>query len=81
MNKLMKNQFNASYSLWCWVQCYNGICPSKRKGTKVDDFDVKITFHKEEKDIFITDYKRYSFLLNNMYIPITLKIKKDIIIS
>lgn len=69
MNKLVKNQYNVSYPLWCWVKCYNGICPAKRKGTKVDGFDVKITFHKEEKDIFITDFRRYSFLLNNMYIP------------
>jgi len=69
MNKKVKNKFNCSYPLWCWVKCYNGICPSKRKGTKVDGYDVKITFHKEEKDIFITDFRRYSFLLNNMYIP------------
>lgn len=32
-------------------------------------FDVKITFNKPKKEIFITDFRRYSFLLNNMYIP------------
>ncbi|MDE6284639.1 MAG: DUF3841 domain-containing protein, partial [Bacilli bacterium] len=26
-------------------------------------------FHKDEKDIIITDIRRYSFLLNNTYIP------------
>lgn len=75
MNKLVKNQFNASYPLWCWVKCYNGICPPKRKGEKVDGFDVKITFNKKESDIFITDFRRYSFLLNNMYIPDNLEDK------
>ena len=70
MNKLVKNEFNSSYPLWCWVKCYNSIVPPKRKGESVEGFDVKITFHKNKKDVFITDFRRYSFLLNNMYIPI-----------
>ena len=69
MNKLVKNEFNSSYPLWCWVKCYNSIVPPKRKGESVEGFDVKITFHKNKKDVFITDFRRYSFLLNNMYIP------------
>lgn len=69
MNKYVDNKYDATYPLWCWVKCYNGICPSKRKGSKVEGFDVKITFHKKEEDVFITDFRRYSFLLNNMYIP------------
>lgn len=69
MNKSIKNPFNTSYPIWCWVKCYNGICPAKRKGSKIEGYDVKITFHKDEKDVFITDFRRYSFLLNNMYIP------------
>ena len=52
-------------------KCYNNICPPKRKGNKVNGFDVKITFSKNKKDVFITDFRRYSFLLNNMYIPNT----------
>ena len=56
MNKYVDNKYDATYPLWCWVKCYNGICPSKRKGSK-------------EEDVFITDFRRYSFLLNNMYIP------------
>ena len=67
MNKYIDNKNSANYPLWCWVKCYNGICPPKVKGKKI--FDVKITFNKNEKDIFITDFRRYSFLLNNMYIP------------
>ena len=69
MNKSIKNQFNTSYPIWCWVKCYNTVAPSKRKGEKIEGYDVKITFNKNEKDIFITDFRRYSFLLNNMYIP------------
>ena len=69
MNKLVENEFNSSYPLWCWVKCYNNIAPVKRKGDKVEGFDVKITFNKDKKDVFITDFRRYSFLLNNMYIP------------
>lgn len=69
MNKQVDNNTKAQYPIWCWVKCYNGICPPKRKGKKVDKFDVKITFNKNKKDVFITDFRRYSFLLNNVYIP------------
>ena len=69
MNALVENKFNSTYPLWCWVKCYNNIAPAKRKGEKVEGFDVKITFKKDKKDVFITDFRRYSFLLNNTYIP------------
>ena len=69
MSKKIPKPDNVNYPLWCWVKCYNGIYPPKRKGKKVDGFDVKITFYKDEKDVFITDFRRYSFLLNNLYIP------------
>ena len=69
MNETVKNSCDVSYPIWCWVKCYNGICPKRRKGKKVEGFDVKITFNKDEKDVFITDFRRYSFLLNNIYIP------------
>ena len=75
MNKLVENKFNTSYPIWCWVKCYNGICPPRRKGNKIIGYDVKITFNKEEKDVFISDFRRYSFLLNNMYIPDNLQDK------
>ena len=52
MNSLVTNDFNTLYPVWCWVKCYNGICPPKIKGEKVEGLDVKITFHKEEKDVF-----------------------------
>ncbi len=69
MNERISNPNKVEYPLWCWVKCYNGICPPKRIGKKVEGFDVKITFNKSEKDVFITDFRRYSFLLNNIYIP------------
>lgn len=59
---------NIKYPIWCCVKCYDGICPSTVKGKRVEGFDVKITFNKKKEDIFITDYRRYSFLLKNMYI-------------
>ncbi len=77
MNQKIGNQNKTKYPLWCWVKCYNGICPPKRKGKSVEDFDVKITFNKKEKDVFITDFRRYSFLLNNTYIPNSLKEKEE----
>lgn len=77
MNKSVKNDFNTSHPIWCWVKCYNSVAPAKRKGEKAQGFDVKITFNKDEKDVFITDFRRYSFLLNNMYIPDNIKDKID----
>lgn len=74
MNEQIPNQDNIKYPVWCWVKCKNGICPPKRKGESVKGYDVKITFHKPEKEVFITDFRRYSFLLNNKFIP---KDKKD----
>ena len=77
MNEKIDNLNNSKYPLWCWVKCYNGICPPKVKGKRVEGFDVKITFNKNEKDVFITDFRRYSFLLNNIYIPNSLKEKEE----
>ena len=77
MNKVVDNRFNVSYPIWCWVKCYNGICPPKRKGSKVESYDVKIIFNKNERDVFITDFRRYSFLLNNMYIPDSIEDKRN----
>ncbi len=42
MSKQVVNNINAKYPIWCWVKCYNGICPPKRKkAEKVSGFDVK----------------------------------------
>lgn len=78
MNKQIENKYNTKYPLWCWVKCYNSICPPKHKGKKVNGFDVKITFNKKDEDVFITDFRRYSFLLNNKFIPNNIKELKKI---
>lgn len=77
MNKFIPNKYDSKYPIWCWVKFKNGICPPKHKGTPVKGFDVKITFNKPKEDVFITDFRRYSFLLNNVYIPKNLKDKED----
>lgn len=69
MNEHVSNEYNTKFPLWCWVKFKNGICPPKHKGEPVKGFDVKITFEKARKDVFVTDFRRYSFLLNNVYIP------------
>ena len=76
MNDSISNPDKVSYPIWCWVKCYNGICPPKKKGKRIEEFDVKITFNKDEKDVLITDFRRYSFLLSNMYIPNSIKEKE-----
>lgn len=77
MNKYIPNKYDGKYPIWCWVKFKNGICPPKHKGEPVKGFDVKITFNKPEEEVFITDFRRYSFLLNNVYIPKDLKDKEN----
>lgn len=77
MNQYIPNKMKVRYPLWCWVKCYNSICPPKHKGEAVKEFQVKIVFRKKENEVFITDFRRYSFLLNNVYIPNTLKEKEE----
>ena len=77
MKGFKNNKYKAKYPIWTWVKCYKGICPPKRKGDKVKGFDVKITFEKDDKDVFVTDFRRYSFLLNNTYIPNNRKDKEE----
>lgn len=69
MNEKIPNPDNIQFPIWCWVKCYNFISPPKRKGNKISGFDVKITFNKDEEEVLVTDYRRYSFVLNSKYIP------------
>lgn len=77
MSERVSNESNVKYPLWCWVKFKQGICPPKHRGEPVSGFDVKITFRKPEKDVFVTDFRRYSFLLNNLYIPNNKKDKEN----
>lgn len=69
MSERIGNAHGATYPLWCWVRFKNGLCPPKHKGPPVPGFDVKITFNKPREEVFVTDFRRYSFVLNNLYIP------------
>lgn len=69
MNSSILNNTKARYPIWCFVKCYNGICPPRHKGKRIDGYDVKITFEKNSNEVFVTDFRRYSFVLNNKYIP------------
>ena len=60
MNERIPNPNNVDYPLWCWVKCYNGICPPKKKGKRVEGFDVKITFNKKEKEEFEKLLQKYN---------------------
>jgi len=77
MSERIDNPNKVEYPLWCWVKCYNGICPPKKIGTRVNGYDFKITFNKKESNVFVTDFRRYSFLLNNIYIPFDNKDKNQ----
>lgn len=77
MNNRINNPEKTKYPIWCWVKYYNNICPPRHKGEPVEAFDVKITFNKNKEDVFITDFRRYSFLLNNIYIPNSIKDKEE----
>jgi len=67
------NPYNAQYPLWAWVKYGKISCPPKHKTLAFfgdnEDMVVKITFEKTDKDVLITDFVKYSFLLTNEYIP------------
>lgn len=75
MQESVPNNTKVKYPIWCWVKFKTGICPPKHKGNPIEGFEVKIIFNKPKKDVFVTDFRRYSFLLNNIYIPKNLKEK------
>ena len=62
------------YPLWAWAKCGASISPKKKKNTihKVQDL-VKITFEKPDRDILLSDYMAYSFILNGQIVPKTRK--------
>lgn len=69
MNTAILNENNVKYPIWCWAKFKNSSCPPKHKGNPIKGFEVKITFNKLKEDVFITDFRRFSFLLNNTFIP------------
>ena len=77
----MSNAYNAEYPLWAWVKYGGFTSPPKNKllgfFPKDEDQIVRITFEKDEKDVLVSDYIKYHFLLTNEYLPKTLKDKEN----
>lgn len=75
--KIKDKPKGASYPLWAWVQYGKRQCPPKHKTLGYfapnEDILVKITFHKNEEELLLTNFNLFSFLLNNRYIPINKK--------
>lgn len=74
VNKMnnINNPYKASYPLWSWYSY--GKIPHPRKNTLLPFFDednqiVKITFQKDDKDVLLTDFVKYCFMLTNEYLP------------
>lgn len=73
MEKNLGKPAGIQYPIWCWVKFKSGICPPRHKGKSSSLPILKITFNKRAEDVFVTDYRRYSFLLNYRYIPESLE--------
>ncbi len=73
MRRQIEKPTGVQYPLWCWVKFKNSICPPRHRGQTISQSDsepkIRITFTKPPENVFITDYRRYSFLLNYRYIP------------
>ena len=76
MRKQVGDPAGIKYPLWCWVRFKNSICPPRHRGKATSGWGIKITFEKPPEEVFITDYRRYSFLLNYRYIPESLNDKR-----
>ena len=69
-NKNINPQNKEEYPLWAWAKCGASIAPKKRKNITGEIQDVvKIVFEKADKDILLSDYMAYSFLLNGHIVP------------
>lgn len=74
MQRKVPRESDVKYPLWAWVRFKNAIYPpTHKRAVPTDETTVKITFTKDKKDVFVTDYRRYSFVLNNLYIPDSLE--------
>ena len=62
---------DAIYPLWAWEKCGGFIAPRKRKNILNirKPAKVKITFSKPDKEVFLSDYMAYSFILSGHIVP------------
>lgn len=61
------------YPIWAWTKCGASIAPRKKKnyfGTQQKKL-VRITFEKPDKEVFLSDYMAYSFILSGHIVPKT----------
>ena len=69
-NKNIFPQNKEQYPLWAWAKCGASIGPKKRKNITGEIQDVvKIIFEKPNKDVLLSDYMAYSFLLSGHIVP------------
>ena len=68
-------QSDEKYPLWAWEKCGGFIAPKKRKNTlnRKQKPKVRITFSKPDKEVFLSDYMAYSFILSGHIVPRTQK--------
>ena len=73
------NKYNADYPLWAWVQYGKRISPPSNRllgfFPKDEDEIVRITFHKPDAEVLVSDYIKYHFMLTNEYLPIDIQDK------
>ncbi len=69
----IENPHKAEFPLWTWVKYGGFVSPPKNKllgfFAKDEDEIVRITFEKPDKDVLVSDYVKYHFLLTNEYLP------------
>jgi hypothetical protein len=69
----IENPHDAEFPLWAWVKYGGFVSPPKNKllgfFAKDEDEIVRITFEKLDKDVLVSDYIKYHFLLTNEYLP------------
>ena len=70
MKKKLPNS-DAIYPLWAWEKCGGFIAPRKRKNILniQKPARVKITFFKTDKEVLVSDYMAYSFILSGHIVP------------
>ena len=77
MNEMKKKLPSSDilYPLWAWEKCGGFIAPRKRKNVLniQKPAKVKITFSKPNKEVLISDYMAYSFVLSGHIVPKTKK--------
>lgn len=60
------------YPLWAWAKCGSSLAPPKKKNYSGKKQKlVKITFEKPDKEVLLSDYMAYSFVLSGHIVPKT----------